>query len=391
MVAIGRIGAVGRLGLSGLSGGVTAWTPADLFSPTSQGGWYDASDLSTMFVEDTGLTPATPGSQVGLMLDKSQGLAATESNPDPTISDTANYNVVSPGATVSIATGRITYAGADSNNYAAVSTAINNTIAQNQYHRVTIRVENYVSGTLRARLRTGSLVSFTPQNGDNVIWVRAGTGSLSNIAGATGSEATLDIVGWWIEEIAGNHIYQSSSAARPVLEQDGNGKKHLSYDGLDDILTGLKPITLNAANHFIGGAVYRDTETTGGFGGVLFSTAGHSSRSVATQDRMGARLRDAADYADAGMEVGLSPEETQLVLDSYVSNGTNIDCFVNGTQNGEPGIKDTPVNASGLLVNLGNVAFDGRIYGAVFVDADITASRTRLRQYLASLNGATLS
>lgn len=48
---------------------------ASLFTSTVKGGWYDPSDMRTMFQDSYGTTPVTGLNQkVGLMLDKSQGL-----------------------------------------------------------------------------------------------------------------------------------------------------------------------------------------------------------------------------------------------------------------------------------------------------------------------------
>jgi hypothetical protein len=58
------------------------FSPASLFAAGEQGGWYDPSDLSTLFQDSAGTTPVTtPGQSVGLMLDKSgRGNHATQSN-----------------------------------------------------------------------------------------------------------------------------------------------------------------------------------------------------------------------------------------------------------------------------------------------------------------------
>jgi len=51
--------------------GRAAFNPAQLFATGEQGAWYDPSDLGTMFQDHTGAIPATAGSPIGLMLDKS--------------------------------------------------------------------------------------------------------------------------------------------------------------------------------------------------------------------------------------------------------------------------------------------------------------------------------
>lgn len=47
------------------------WSPADLFAASQGGGWYDPSDLTTMWQDSGGTTPAAVDSPVGLIHDKS--------------------------------------------------------------------------------------------------------------------------------------------------------------------------------------------------------------------------------------------------------------------------------------------------------------------------------
>lgn len=56
------------------------FTPADLFGASESGGWYDPSDLSTMFQDDLGTIPVTSdGDPVGRIEDKSgNGAHATQ-------------------------------------------------------------------------------------------------------------------------------------------------------------------------------------------------------------------------------------------------------------------------------------------------------------------------
>jgi len=59
----------------GGSASAPAFSPSSLYSSGSQGIWLDPSDLSTMFSDRAGTTPVTtPGTVVGLRLDKSKGL-----------------------------------------------------------------------------------------------------------------------------------------------------------------------------------------------------------------------------------------------------------------------------------------------------------------------------
>lgn len=64
------------------------WAPTVMFASAEQGGWYDPSDLSTLFQDSAGTIPVTTvGQPVGKMLDKSgrgNHLVQTTSNRRPT-------------------------------------------------------------------------------------------------------------------------------------------------------------------------------------------------------------------------------------------------------------------------------------------------------------------
>ena len=63
-------------------GAAPIWTPASLFAASEQGGWYDPSDMSTMFQDSAGTVPVTAaGQSVGRILDKSgNGNHATQAS-----------------------------------------------------------------------------------------------------------------------------------------------------------------------------------------------------------------------------------------------------------------------------------------------------------------------
>lgn len=83
-------------GASGLVNGFGAqFSPAALFAAGEAGGWYDPSDISTLFQDDAGAVPVTaPGQTVGRILDKSgQGNHLTQA----TLSKRPLYQVDSGG------------------------------------------------------------------------------------------------------------------------------------------------------------------------------------------------------------------------------------------------------------------------------------------------------
>jgi hypothetical protein len=73
--------------------GAPAFSPASLFASGEEGAWYDPSDLSTVWQDAAGTTPATAGDPVGRIDDKSgNGNHATQSTPTarPTLSARVN-------------------------------------------------------------------------------------------------------------------------------------------------------------------------------------------------------------------------------------------------------------------------------------------------------------
>lgn len=81
------------------------FSPASLFAAGEQGVWYDPSDFSTMFQDVAGTTPVTAVEQpVGLLLDKSQGLAGTQQVADPSFdSGISGWGAQFPGSGVTYA------------------------------------------------------------------------------------------------------------------------------------------------------------------------------------------------------------------------------------------------------------------------------------------------
>jgi hypothetical protein len=59
------------LGLSHRGRGAPAWTLASLFAAGEEGGWYDPSDLSTVWQDDAGTVAGAIDSPVGRLDDKS--------------------------------------------------------------------------------------------------------------------------------------------------------------------------------------------------------------------------------------------------------------------------------------------------------------------------------
>lgn len=261
MVAIGRIGAVGRLGLSGRAG--DSWTPASIFGQGVNGLWLSPTD-GTLFGSSNGRTAPAVNQTVGLILDRSQGMELIDKNPDPFFSDVANFGTSGTEGAVVLQEGRVTYTNAQSAEYVSAATAINQALTQSQVHRVTLGVENYVSGSIRPRLRTANPVAVVPSNGDNVLYVVSGTGALSNVAGNTASPLNCDLIKWVIEEVSGYSLIQTTVSSQPTLRQHGSIRT-LDFDGTDDTLIQQRLLmTDNTGKRFTCIVGVRDVQNSSG-------------------------------------------------------------------------------------------------------------------------------
>lgn len=104
----------------GIGGGAAQiWIPAGLFAASEQGGWYDPSDLATMFQDAAGTIPVTAvGQPVGRINDKSgRGNHATQSTaasrPLLQQDGSGNYYLDFDGVDDSLSTGIIDFTGTD--------------------------------------------------------------------------------------------------------------------------------------------------------------------------------------------------------------------------------------------------------------------------------------
>ena len=218
-------GAVGRVGVRGLVGG---FSPASLFAQGEQGVWYDPSDFSTMFQGSAGTTPVTAVEQpVGLLLDKSQGLAL---GPELVTNGTFDANVTgwtaSRGSTVTWQSGTLRVTNGVTQTSGTVDQAI--TTEANAWYvlTATMTATNGTNGRIRAATAvglTGTLLAGNDSvtSGQTVTLYFAATGTTTYITlgvfGGTVSVTYCDFDNVTVKKIAGNHATQATSASRPVL------------------------------------------------------------------------------------------------------------------------------------------------------------------------------
>jgi hypothetical protein len=209
------------------------FNPIRWFAKSEQGAWYDPSDLTTLFQDSTGITPVvTVGTvqdqPVGLMLDKSKGLAlgaelVTNGDFSNGTTGWTAYN-----STIANINSQLVVTAAAASPYIVTPF---NTVAGTTY---------FVSFTIISRQQTGSIFAYVGSSPAalNLGFLNAGaalgtrtlmfvgtgatvyltlSGSSTALAGDT---TTYDNIS--VKQIAGNHAFQATSANRPILSSRVN-------------------------------------------------------------------------------------------------------------------------------------------------------------------------
>lgn len=187
----------------------------------------------------------------------------------------------------------------------------------------------------------------------------------------------------------GNHASQSTTTARPTLQQDSGGRYYLSFDGVDDSLV--------AANVALGSSDFlacMAAKTTGGSFPSLLSEG-----STAAGEWM-LRLSSGSPsfYGNAGNPsfalVGALGTTVPFVT-SIRRVGTSFDLHASGLVAANVPSSSALGSTKGLMLGGANGEstryWQGPIYGCVIVVRTVSdASRLSAERYLASKSGVTL-
>ena len=203
-----------QLGIRGLGIARFKFNPISWFLKGEPGAWYDPSDLTTLFQDSAGTTPVTAVEQpVGLMLDKSKGLALGAELKQTgvtglvgTLAAPATYNTttgVGSVARVSFPAEQsyVTFTGLVPNSmYIIVFSAITGA--------VNLRYGVYDSGAWNVVSTAGAYYTITSPTG------------VITLTSSTNTSATFTLAS--LKQIAGNHAFQGdlttgAAAKRPML------------------------------------------------------------------------------------------------------------------------------------------------------------------------------
>ena len=225
--------------------GGSRFSPSSLFSNGEQGVWYDPSDLTTMFQDDTSGAPAVIGQPVGLMLDKSQG--ALLGSEVITNGDFATDSGWGLGSDWSIAGGVASATNSTNDNLRQ-----NRTLVDGKSYLITFTIVSISSGAVLVRFGGDTQVSSEEfsEVGTYTVILEANSTSTSFILRSRDTfTGSIDNVS--VKEILGNYAIQTTSAKRPVLARhpEGGIRNLLSYtqEFDDDYWTKSASVTANQA------------------------------------------------------------------------------------------------------------------------------------------------
>jgi hypothetical protein len=203
--------------------GAAPFTLAQLFRNAEPGVWFDKDDLSTMYQDSAGTTPAyAPGQgsadcPIGLWLDKSQGMSRgselVATAADQTGSSDAGFWTRDAGITVS--SGFVWTAAASTN-----SLYHNAILSPGSSYEVTWTISSVTGGALQISAtnpgtsNTSNPSRNTPGTYTEIITPGAGQTAMAiRAVGVTTAKVTS--ISW--KKVAGNHASQSTANSRPTL------------------------------------------------------------------------------------------------------------------------------------------------------------------------------
>jgi hypothetical protein len=278
-----------QLGIRGLGIARFKFNPLSWFAKGEQGAWYDPSDLTTLFQDSAGTLPAALEYPVGLMLDKSKGLAlGAELVTNGTFSvDTAGPTVTgwtangTAPSTAAVTSGKFIVTTSTGTGYGRQGQVLTLTVGATYKITATIRVVSGTSpisffylgpmtggfgavkilnnNTTSARSYTGF---FTPTQATNYLVVGDDT---------VATNAVIEADNISVKQIAGNHAFQATSANRPILSARVNllTKTEDFSDGVWDKVGTAPTITINSILSPIGTLTANK---------LVFSASGTSNR-----------------------------------------------------------------------------------------------------------------
>lgn len=191
-----------------------AFTPRSLFNDGSIGVLYDNNDLTTMFVDAAGTTPATVNGLVGLQLDKSQGLVlGAELAPGGGTFDSATGYTLGAGWSIAGGTASRTDTGSFSN------LTVGGVCVVGKFYEISVDIISISASAVVFGATWAGGPTFNTTGRKTVRRLATTTDFLFQMTGP----GTVSLDNLSIREIPGNHRYQTTTGSKPILRGTPTG------------------------------------------------------------------------------------------------------------------------------------------------------------------------
>ena len=310
-----------------------------LFRNGEAGAFLDPSDSTTLFQDAAGTTPAGIGDPVRLALDKSQGLvlgAELVANGGGPFTETTGYSAALAGGdgTFAVVDGELRLTTNDTTESKRIEYDFTAEVGKRYEIRFSARgVAPSSRASAWVNVTTVS-IDFSESSQEYVARVLA-TGTAAKlrfyVATSSGGLEAGDFVSLGslsIREISGNHALAPSDAARPLLQENAQGRRYLSFNGVDNILeTPLIGLGAAGASGFV--AVGYD---------IIGSSVGYAWSASGTRANTGLIVNDGEVNAisvriQRDTSIGIlnfSPETSlQVVSANFPNDGSDLKGLLN--------------------------------------------------------------
>jgi len=190
----------------------------------------------------------------------------------------------------------------------------------------------------------------------------------------------------------GNHMTQSTSTARPVLQYDSGGRAYLAADGADDFMVSSFGVLVSETHTQI--VAGRIDGPAGNYGGILSTRDGDGQAAVQVRsDGFVASVfwNDAPGATTIKTSIGLGQSFTISTQVQPGSQTVRQSGTVAGTSAVTPKAHTDRIAILSAAAN-GLFRMSGRFYGAVHVNRSMTAAElSRAERYLAYRSGVTIA
>jgi len=342
--------------------------------------WYDPSDLSTLFQDAAGTTPVTSaGDPVGLMLDKSQGLARG--------ADLWSRADVAVG-TIWVESGGVWTKGSTGNATLGLTT-----LSADSWYEWTFTIDAS-TGNLNVWRRNqadtaNEQAAFALGTGTHTVIVKSGP--VANGEGhylwLDGSAFTGTFSSLAIREVPGNHLTAPSDAARPVYQTDGV-RHWLEFDGVDDEMATAAALPFSTT--VFTAVAFELSSYNAAFPNIIanrrLGSAADSSQPFVYlkdgDDQIRMRFGDQLPTANYGSSLVNTP----VVLSGY-ADGADRALDIGTASDSTTGNFLTGGSTEPFVISGGN-RFNGRFYGTVHGNTIPAPSQiAQVRQWFARMSG----